>query len=444
MLRFCSELGYDLAMISLVDREAGVIRAVRATGSMTGIVDLTVRPLDGDDILAIAVRENRAIVDPRLAGSIRGATRPPSPCRASAGMWSCRWSATRSSARSRWPRAQPLDPDRLDLRPLETLASHTARALAGLRQLEEIRRLNQSLEQHAQELSRSEMALREKTRILQSVLDCMGDGVVVADAQGRFLVFNPAAERILGQGQIDGPPGEWSRQYDIFLPDRVTIYPREDLPLMRAIRGESADQAELYIAYPSRDDGTWIMVTGRPLRDEHGATEGGVVVFHDITRRKKAERRLAAQYETTPRPGRGRFARPGRREDPRDDLPEPGLGPRRLLEGGPARATAAMRRDLAPRSRSTCRVSEARDAAGPALERGDRLPGRVWADALPELDPGHRARTPGRSRRRRMPPGRRDLQRRLRRPDPAPAAIAWASWSSSATRSGRWTAPRST
>ena len=36
-------------------------------------------------------------------------------------------------------------------------------------------------------------ALREQTRILQSVLDCMGDGVVVADSNARFLVFNPAA-----------------------------------------------------------------------------------------------------------------------------------------------------------------------------------------------------------------------------------------------------------
>ena len=72
-----------------------------------------------------------------------------------------------------------------------------------------------------------------------------------------------------------------------------------DLPLNRAIGGESVDQAELYIGYPSREDGTWILVTGRPLRDERGMIEGGVVVFHDITRRKKAERRLAAQYETT-------------------------------------------------------------------------------------------------------------------------------------------------
>jgi two-component system NtrC family sensor kinase len=298
VLRFCSELGYDLAMISLVDREAASIRAVRAIGSMTGIVGLTVRSLEGDDILAVAVRENRAIVvpdattDPRcepitvaLSG-IRGHVVLP--------MVSDEILGTLQVATH-----QPIDPGRLDLRPLETLASHTARALTGLRQLEEIRRLNQSLEQHAQELARSEVAYREQTRILQSVLDCMGDGVVVADAESRFLVFNPAAERILGRGRLDGPPEDWSRQYEIFLPDRTTGYPVEDLPLMRAIRGESADQVELYVAYPSRDDGTWIHVTGRPLRDERGAVEGGVVVFHDITRRKKAERRLAAQYETT-------------------------------------------------------------------------------------------------------------------------------------------------
>ncbi len=64
VLRFCSELGYDLAMISLVDREAGVIRAVRANGAMTGVVGLTVRDLDGGDILAVAVREARVIVLP--------------------------------------------------------------------------------------------------------------------------------------------------------------------------------------------------------------------------------------------------------------------------------------------------------------------------------------------------------------------------------------------
>ncbi len=165
VLRFCSQLGYDLAMISLVDHDAGVIRAVRALGAMTGVVEMTVRPLDGDDILAVVVREGRVIVvadsrlDPRcdpaavaLSG-IRGQVVLPLVSDEVLGTLQV---ASRS----------PIDPGRLDLRPLETLANHTARALTGLRQIEEIRRLNQSQEQHAQELARSESALREQTRIL--------------------------------------------------------------------------------------------------------------------------------------------------------------------------------------------------------------------------------------------------------------------------------------
>ena len=150
------------------------------------------------------------------------------------------------------------------------------------------------------ELARSELALREQTRILQSVLDCMGDGVVVADFEFAISGFQPS------RSEDPGPREKRRRSSGMgrvtmrsFFPRRTTPYPADDLPLVRAIRGESVDQAELYIAYPSRDNGTWILVTGRPLRDEYGALQGGVVVFHDITRRKKAERRLAAQYETT-------------------------------------------------------------------------------------------------------------------------------------------------
>ncbi len=298
VLKFCSDLGYDLVMISLVDRPAGVIRAVKATGSLAELVGLTVRPLDGGDILAVAVREGRPIVvadsteDPRCepeavaAAGVRGQVILPMISEVVLGTLQV---ASRSV----------LDGPRLDLRPLETLASHTARALAGLRQVEEIRRLNESLQSHADELARSGQTLHEQKQILQSVLDCMGDGVVVADVSGKFLVFNPAAGRILGQERLDLPPGEWSRRYQVFMPDRITPYPSMDLPLMRAIRGESVDQAELFIARPSREDGTWILVTGRPLRDEQGTIKGGVIVFHDNTRRKRSERRLAAQYATT-------------------------------------------------------------------------------------------------------------------------------------------------
>ena len=103
--------------------------------------------------------------------------------------------------------------------------------------MEEIRRLNRSLEQQADELVKSAAALREQTRILQLVLDCMREGVVVADREARLLVFNPAAERILGRSSSLAATERWDPLYKVYRPDRVTPYATEDLPLFRAIRG---------------------------------------------------------------------------------------------------------------------------------------------------------------------------------------------------------------
>src|SRR5262249_22491016 len=76
----------------------------------------------------------------------------------------------------------------------------------------------------AGELERSEEALR-KHSILQSILNSMSDGVAVTDEQGRFLLFNPAAEQILGRGPLDVPYVEWTQRYNLYLPDGVTPYP---------------------------------------------------------------------------------------------------------------------------------------------------------------------------------------------------------------------------
>src|SRR5208337_1814605 len=122
---------------------------------------------------------------------------------------------------------------------------------------------------------------------------------VVADREARLLVFNPAAERILGRSSSLAATERWDPLYKVYRPDRVTPYATEDMPLFRAIRGESLDHAELYIAHPSLQDGSWMLVNARPLRDDQGEIQGGMVVFHDVTRLKNDERRLAVQYAAT-------------------------------------------------------------------------------------------------------------------------------------------------
>src|SRR6266508_5614465 len=93
--------------------------------------------------------------------------------------------------------------------------------------------------------------LEERVRILESVLESMGDGVAVANEQGKFLLFNAAAKRIYGRGPVEGSLERWSEIFGVFRADGVTPWPADQLPLARALRGESTDQVELFFRNPA-------------------------------------------------------------------------------------------------------------------------------------------------------------------------------------------------
>ena len=125
--------------------------------------------------------------------------------------------------------------------------------------------------------------------ILQSILSNMGDAVIVADKEGKFLVFNPAAERMFGKGATQTASSEWSHHYGLYLPDKVTPFPPDQLPLTRSIRGEEVNNVEIFVRHAKRPHGLWTRVNGRPLRDASGELSGGVIVCRDITEIKKEE-----------------------------------------------------------------------------------------------------------------------------------------------------------
>jgi len=152
-----------------------------------------------------------------------------------------------------------------------------------------------------EELAASERESRRKSQILQSVLDSMGDGVAVADEKGGFILFNSAAERILGVGAIPMPRQDWSEHFGIYMADGVTPVPADDIPLARALRGESVEGAELFVRNPHIPEGIWIDVTATPLTDEDAMRRGGVAVFRDITRTKQAEELLVSAKDEAER-----------------------------------------------------------------------------------------------------------------------------------------------
>jgi phosphoserine phosphatase RsbU/P len=128
-------------------------------------------------------------------------------------------------------------------------------------------------------------------RLLDHVLASLTDGVVVGDRDGRMVHFNPAAEQILGLGQLDVEEDAWSASYGCFGEDGGTPVPELGLPLSRAIRGETVYDEILFIRNRAHTKGVWISVNASPLRDESGELRGGIAVFRDVsTQREELDR----------------------------------------------------------------------------------------------------------------------------------------------------------
>jgi signal transduction histidine kinase len=119
----------------------------------------------------------------------------------------------------------------------------------------------------------------------------MAEGLVAADEQGKFIIWNPAATKILGLGATSGPSSQWTSHYGLYREDMVTPFPADQLPLARAVRGE-ANTAQIFVRNPELAEGTWIEASASPLKDRNGAVRGGVVAFRDISQRRADEREI--------------------------------------------------------------------------------------------------------------------------------------------------------
>jgi PAS domain S-box-containing protein len=147
-----------------------------------------------------------------------------------------------------------------------------------------------------------DIALRKQGRILRSVSRSLAEGIAVSDSKGNVLFASDSAARLLGLKPDEVPTNTWSAADGFYLPDAETPYPRHELPLIRAMRGEEVLGAEIFVRNTKVPDGRWLSVNATPLLDEKGSHRGGVVVFRDVTKRKTSEElveRLSNAVEQT-------------------------------------------------------------------------------------------------------------------------------------------------
>ncbi len=127
---------------------------------------------------------------------------------------------------------------------------------------------------------------------VHAILENISDGVIVADKDGRVVLFTPAAERVLGLRSWEAACSDWSQAFDCFREDRVTPFRPQELPLARALGGEIVGDCVMFIRHSAIPEGRWIALSGAPLRDDGQAVIGAVVVLRDIGDRRREVERL--------------------------------------------------------------------------------------------------------------------------------------------------------
>lgn len=150
---------------------------------------------------------------------------------------------------------------------------------------------------------RTEALLARLADQQKMVLDAAGEGIFGLNLKGNISFVNPAAARTLGYATKDliGCPA-----HVLFDPGRRpadgTFPPQgADIPVYGPLHdGEVHERIDERFL---RADGTTVPVdlVCTPLR-EHGRIVGSVVVFSDITQRKRAEEKFRSLLESTPDP----------------------------------------------------------------------------------------------------------------------------------------------
>ena len=136
----------------------------------------------------------------------------------------------------------------------------------------------------AQELAR-------ERRLLDCILNSLGEGIVAVDRDGRCLLFNAQAEKILGHGPRPVSPETWARDYGVFASDRTQPLSAQDNPLLRAMSGERAPDVEAFVRN-ERVRGSVVAISGTPLGGGYNDVHGGVAVLRDVTQQRDLEVQL--------------------------------------------------------------------------------------------------------------------------------------------------------
>jgi PAS domain S-box-containing protein len=126
--------------------------------------------------------------------------------------------------------------------------------------------------------------------LYRATIEALQEGVVVSDADGRFLTVNEAAARYIGQPRASLIGNDLTiRTHSLeVIDENGALVPAEERPTATARRQRSPVSGQL-LGWPVQGRGLcWFSVNSRPLLSSEGSVTAVVTSFLDVTAQKHA------------------------------------------------------------------------------------------------------------------------------------------------------------
>lgn len=143
---------------------------------------------------------------------------------------------------------------------------------------------------YVEDLFASEEAAAGHAHLLSTILDSVGDGLVVVDRNEKILLVNREAVRLGGWNMERMDRSEFIRRYKFYKDEGKTLLPAEEEPYAVALKERRSAHIEGFVTgehLPAA--GIWVRANAAPIIDEKGAVLGVVTVFQDITERRRLQ-----------------------------------------------------------------------------------------------------------------------------------------------------------
>jgi len=134
---------------------------------------------------------------------------------------------------------------------------------------------------------RAEDALRQQSEWLRVTLGSIGDAVITTDADGRVTFLNAVAQTLTGWSQTDALGHLLSDVFRIVHED--TRQPVHNPAIQALQTGTVVRLANHTVLIARTGEEHPVDDSAAPIRDESGATIGSVLVFRDVSERKRTE-----------------------------------------------------------------------------------------------------------------------------------------------------------